>query len=352
LDVEIYGYLKLDAAYDTSRTTPGNYTVWVDSEASNKNDNEFNMTANQTRLGFRVKGPDDGVLRTSGRAEIDFYGSGAGENKAKIQMRHAYLKLDWPKEDFSIIAGQTSDLISPLVPGTLNYTVLWDAGNIGYRRPQLRFTKGFALNNGVNMETAFALARTIGDSFQDESGEDSGFPSLQGRVGLTFPLFSYKPTTVGASAHWGEETYDTADVDTWSINFDLFQPINEWLSIKGEVFTGENLDTYFGGIGQGVNQTTYGEISSKGGWVAASLGPWDKWRFNLGIGVDDVDAGDIDASLSTQNRTLNRSIFGNAIYSINKNTDVGFELSQWHTERKGQRDADNLRAQMSFIYKF
>jgi hypothetical protein len=49
---------------------------------------------------------------------------------------------------------------------------------------------------------------------------------------------------------------------------------------------------------------------------------------------------------------LNRSIFGNVVYALNKNTDIGLELSQWHTERKGQSDADALRAQMSFIYKF
>ena len=111
---------------------------------------------------------------------------------------------------------------------------------------------------------------------------------------------------------------------------------------------GENLDTYFGGIGQGLNTSTGRGIGTRGGWIAGSLGPWDRWRFNLGIGVDDVDVGDVAAG----QRTLNRSFFGNAIYSINKSADVGFELSQWHTERKSERDADDLRAQMSFIYKF
>ena len=50
LDVQFYGYIKADASHDSSRTTTGNYVVYVDSEATRKNDSEFNLTANETRL--------------------------------------------------------------------------------------------------------------------------------------------------------------------------------------------------------------------------------------------------------------------------------------------------------------
>lgn len=366
LDIQLYGYLKLDASYDTSRTSPGNYVKWVDSETTGNNDNEFNMTARQTRLGMRITGPEKDGIKTSGRVEIDFYEGGA-ENKPRIMMRHVYLKIDWPEDQFNIIAGQTSDVISPLNPSTLNYSVLWWTGNIGYRRPQIRLTKTFSLTSDVDLKLEGAIARTIGDdelvtTADAKSGEDAGFPSLQGRVSLKFPWLGYKPTTVGFSGHWGKEEYDNTattatseEFETWSVNFDLTQPINKWLTIKGEFFNGENLDAYLGGIGQGVRSTTSADITtyheairSKGGWLAASLGPWQKWRFNLGAGLDDVDNGNVNVA----DRTQNSSVFANAIYSINKNTEIGFEISQWHTERKGQSDADNLRAQTSFIYKF
>lgn len=357
LDLQLYGYIKLDGSYDTSRTNTGNFVTWVDSEVGNRDDNEFSMTAKQTRLGMNIYGPDDGNLKTSGKVEVDFYGSAGAENKGNIQMRHAYMKLDWPDRDFNIIAGQTSDLISPLNPSTLNYTVLWDAGNIGYRRPQIRLTKGIDLDDERHLEAAVAISRTIGDDRflsaainNPQSGEDSGIPTVQGRLGLTFPWLDYKPTTLGVSGHWGKEDYDTVskERDTWSLNVDFDQPINDKLSIKAEGFIGENLDTYFGGIGQGLNTATGKVIGSRGGWVAASLGPWDKIRYNVGVGVDDVKDGDV----AVNQRTMNRSIFGNVIYALNKNTDIGVELSQWHTERRGQSDADALRAQMSFIYKF
>jgi hypothetical protein len=360
LDIQLYGYLKLDAAYDSSRIDDGNFAKWVDPENERDNDNQFNMTANQSRFGVQINGPDDEPVKASGRAEVDFYGGGS-ENKSHLMMRHAYMKLDWPEDRFTIIAGQTSDVISPLYPSTVNYSVGWWTGNIGYRRPQLRLTKQLALGCDTDLKLEGALARTIGrDNMltpKSESGEDAGFPSFQARASVTLPLFGAQKTTVGVSGHWGEEEYDIAggekDFQTWSLNLDLTQPVNEWLSIKGELFTGENLSAYLGGVGQGVITDTskpnfYKEIGSSGGWIAAALGPWDKVRFNIGTGMDDVDAGQINSG----DRTLNRSVFGNIIYSANKNTDIGFELSHWRTEYYGHGDADAIRAQTSLMYKF
>ena len=360
LDIQLYGFIKLDAAYDSSRMSFGNYARWVESEASNDNDNEFNMTANETRLGLKISGPEDDGVKTSGVLEIDFFEDSTATNKARIMMRHAYMKIDWPEDRFSIIAGQTWDVISPLNPSTLNYSVQWWAGNIGYRRPQIRLTKSFALTSDIDLTLQGAIARTVGisNSFDTpgDSGEDAGFPGVQGRASLKFPLLGYKPTVLGVSGHWAKEELDDASprkerhFDSWSLNLDLVQPINKWITVKGELFTGENLSAYLGGIGQGINTTTHKEIGSTGGWIAASLGPWDKWRFNVGVSADDVDNSDV-AGNSTL-REYNSSIFGNAIYSINKNTQVGFELSQWRTKYAGSGDADSIRAQTSFIYKF
>lgn len=364
LDIQLYGFLKLDSAYDSSRIENGNYAKWVTSESTNDNDDQFNMTANQTRLGMLINGPDNGNMKTSGRVELDFYGGG-DENKSRLMMRHAYFKMDWPEKRLNIIAGQTSDVISPLLPSTVNYSVCWWTGNIGYRRPQLRLTKEMRFNKDVDLKFEGALARTIGRSDAvaapngTESGEDKGFPSLQARVSMKLPLYKQKQATIGFSGHWGEEEYDlntagnNKEFKTWSLNMDFEQPINNKLTIKGEVFTGENLDAYLGGIGQGVITDTtksiyYKEIGSSGGWIAASLGPWNNKRFNFGIASDDADNSDIN----TGDRALNRSVFGNMYYALNKQTEVAFELSHWRTEYIGPGDGESLRAQLAFIYKF
>ncbi len=361
LDIQLYGFLKLDAAYDSSRTDDGNYAKWVERENTNGDDEQFNMTANQSRFGMNITSLGDGAVKTSGRAEVDFYGGGS-QNKAHLMMRHAYMKLDWPADKFSIIAGQTSDVISPLVPTTVNYSVAWWAGNIGYRRAQIRLTKVLGLDSDVDLKLEGAIARTIGRdntllAGTLDSGEDSGRPTLQGRASVSMPIFCSKPATIGFSGHYGKEEYDITatggheDFRSWSLNVDFLQPVNSWLTIKSELFTGENLDAYLGGIGQGVTLTganVYDEIGSHGGWVAASLGPWGGQRCNTGIAMDDVDRGDVNEGA----RTLNRSVFANMFCAIDKNAEFALELSHWKTDYAGNGDADSVRFQTAFIYKF
>jgi hypothetical protein len=353
LDIQFYGYVKADASYDNSRTVPGNYVLYVDSEEANNNDNEFNLTANQTRLGFNVNGPQSGRIKTSGRVEVDFYGDSDDQNRAQIQMRHAYVNLDWADSGFSLLAGQTSDVISPLLPFTLNYSVLWYTGNIGYRRPQIRATQEITLEGDRTLLLQGAMTRTIStDPLITEAGEDRGFPTLQGRAALTTPLFAPGPTTVGLSSHWGQEEYDNlggARFNTWSVNLDATQPLTDSTSLKGELFSGENLSTYLGGIGQGVNTTRQREISSCGGWFALNIKPENKWTYNVGAGFEDVDAADVE----DDDRTANSSLFGNAVYAINDHADVGAEISHWRTHYKNQsKVADDIRLQLAFIYKF
>lgn len=362
LDIQIYGYLKLDAAYDDSQINNGDFAQWVMPENTNDDDNQFNMTANETRLGVRINGPDNGQMETSGRVELDFYGGG-DENKSHLMMRHAYMKLYWPAERFSILAGQTSDVISPLLPSTVNYSVGWWVGNIGYRRPQIRLTKEIGLDTDIDLKLEGALARTIGRDNINlagtlDSGEDEGFPTLQGRASVTLPVFGPGDTTVGISGHWGHEEYDTTvygdheDFTTWSLNFDLTQPVCENVTIQAELFTGDNLDAYLGGIGQGVttaagpNQNE--EIGSSGGWIAAGLGPWDDIRYNVGVAMDDVDRSNVQPG----DRTLNRSIFGNMFYALSEHVEWALELSHWRTEYRGGGDGDSLRIQTALIYKF
>jgi len=364
LDVQLYGYIKLDAAFDGARTSVGNFARWVETEHFNGSDHQFNMTAKQTRLGMKIKGPDVGTAKTTGQVEIDFYGNGS-ENKPEPFIRHAFMKIDWPERRFSIIAGQTWDVISPLNAPTLNYSVLWWVGNIGYRRPQIRATQEFTIAENVDLKLEVALARTIGHDHTfdpGDTGEDSGMPTIQGRASVTFPLFGEKRTTVGVSGHYGKEEYDLAadgshmNVASWSANLDVHMPINDWLTVQGELFTGQDLDTYLGGIGQGVDVlgNSITELESCGGWIAATLGPWDKWRFNVGAGVDSVNDKGFSApsTLASPKRTFNSCIFGNVIYALNANTSIGVEISHWRTEYHQQGAGDSFRFQTSFIYKF
>lgn len=353
LDLEWYGYVKLDFAYDGSETTPGQFAKWAVPGADG---GEVEVTLNQTRLGLRVKGSGESRLRGSGRVEIDLYGH---VDDPDPRIRHAYVELAWPESKFDIIIGQTSDVISPLYPSTLNYTVAWWAGNIGFRRPQIRLTKRFEAGAGRELKLEGALTHNIYDTrIGSVSGEDAGI-AAQGRVSFRFPGAGAAPVTLGVSGHRAAEKFPTGvtsrECDSWSANVDLSLPLAETVRFESELFTGKSLSPYLGGAGQGVSldsmpgtDSLHG-IHSRGGWVALRIVPreWAKIRFNVGFSVDDV----ADDDLSAGGRELNRSLFANTTYRLRPQMDLGLELSHWTTLYQERDKCEALRTQVSLIYR-
>jgi len=371
LQIQVYGYIKLDAAFDTHQTSTGNFTRWVNSEQMRKDDSQFSATANQTRLGIKITNPEDTTIKTSGRVEVDFYGNGAGENRPGILVRHAYLLLECPESKMSLLAGQTSDVISPLVPSTVNYIVQWWGGNIGYRRAQIRLTKDFDVSEDKVLKIQAALARSIGHDTRlapvKDAGQDAGYPGVQARAALTSPLIGGRKATLGVSGHFQPEEYDVnatgrhINLCSWSANVDLLLPVTDSVTVKAEGFIGKNLDQFLGGIGQGIEPrpvpppapaaappvTSVSEIRSAGGWVAVTCDPEGPWVFNVGVGGEQIDEQDVTVAAT---RTLNGSAFLNAWYNITKNARVAAEISNWYTQYKRMGSGNSLRFQIAFIY--
>jgi hypothetical protein len=293
----------------------------------------LNITARQSRLGLDITAPDYNGFKTKGKVEVDFYGDGSAvhENKAEPMLRQAYLETT--RGGISILAGQTSDLISPLNPSTLNYTVGWGVGNIGYRRAQLRLSYNKGFDEFTGLLTQIALARSTGLTNEDldgntvNDGDDSGFPSVQGRFALTTKGFEGKKNVIGISGHFGREEADWAgaetDLDSWSGNIDFVIPLSERFTLSGEAFTGENLDDYFGGILQGVNTTTRNEISTTGMWSQINFAVNKELQYNAGFGIDNPDTDDIN----TGNRDKNSFYFINTMYKVLPVLTIGFEYS-------------------------
>jgi len=367
LDLQLYGMIKLDAAHDDSRVNNGNFARWVESESVLNNDRHFNLTANQTRLGVDISAPQIDGIRTSAKVEADFYGAGTGENKPELMLRHAYVQADWPDWKFTIIAGQTFDIISPLSPNTVNYSVGWWQGNVGYRRPQIRLVKTIGLDEGVDLKLEGGISRTITgrkyvfkESTDPDTGADAGFPTTAGRVSLSFPVWEKQQATIGVSGHYGQEEVhatnllSSAEYATWSINVDVRLPITKWFLLQAEGFIGENFDSYLGGIGQGINLTLNKEIHTMGGWIAATVTPNSSWQFNVGAGVDNPNNSDLSAGTSTVNdpRTSNYFMFGNTFYTLTTNLQLALEVSYLRTTYKSFAPGDAWRQQLAVIYKF
>ncbi|MFI4910722.1 MAG: DcaP family trimeric outer membrane transporter [Sedimentisphaeraceae bacterium JB056] len=358
IDLDIYGFMRYDMAYDNSDVQSffgGAGNGWALPENMDNNDDSFESTARVSRFGIKAQCESENGMLVNGVIEVDFCGGGS-ESSSELRMRHGYVKLDWPDSGFSLLAGQTWDVISPLYPTMVDAAVGWFSGNIGFRRPQLRLTQICQLNEDSSLELTGAISRPADDSTYPtgtSSGPDSGQPNVQSRIALTAPMFFNKKATLGLSGHFGKDEHDfntggDEEQESWSFNVDFAQPINEQFTFKGEFFTGDNLDSYLGGINQGVNRTTLEEIESVGGWASICYKPLKKWLFNVGVAIEDLNSED----LNTGDREYNQSTFANCIYLLDKHVSTGLELQHNRTEYKDSTNGNSTRAQMMIMYSF
>ena len=368
----LYGFASLNAAYEDSKSNNGNFANFVAaSDITNENDGGWHLTPNLTRIGVNLSSGDDTTyFKANGKVEVDFYGGGSANNP-NPRLRHGYGEISFGKTGFSILGGQTWDVISPLVTPTLNAGVLNNSGDAGLRRAQLRLTEKFPVAGG-SLDIAAAVVRTIGENqpynttSASETGTDADIPTFQGRIGIAVPLWvKDKKFGLGVSGHYGKEEIDLDDtgeakeIPTWSANVDLNLPITGTIAVLGEGFIGENLDTYAAGIGRGFTANandpeSVKSIKAYGGWFALQAKLIQKLAVNAGAGLDKLDRDDIE---TVGGREQNISVFANATYNLTDAFSLGFEYLHIQTDyltagTQKVKEADLNRYQLSATYGF
>ncbi len=355
-----YGFLWANMVYETERSNVGDYTLWVFSP-DDQGEDAFHINARSTRIGFDVAGPRlggcFGCAKSGGKVEIDFHGNFAVENKPGVLLRHAYWEV---KDDsYRFVAGQTWDVISPLNPGSIMYSVYWGGGNIGYRRAQFRLERYLQLTDSTLLTLQGSINTDAGTDIgraTPSTGDHAGWPVVEGRVALTMDNWNScaKPITIGLSGHIGEQIFDFAGADdtarrTWSGNIDLRVPITKRLGFQGEIYTGENMSTFLGGIFQGVNAGTRRSVRDSGGWMELWYKLSPRLHTHWGYGFDDPE--DVDLSAASD-RTYNRFYFGNLVYDATKKLTFGVEVSSWETRFVNQTPGEDVRFEFMAKYGF
>lgn len=372
---KLYGFARLDLQHDDSRPNNTQTIGWILSEdptapatvgAGGPNRSDFTMHPRLTRLGVDFDGgtlDSLGGPKITGKVEIDFFNNGlAGqsESRSALRMRHAWLKLAWDR--FSVLAGQTNDVISPLFPIVNADLVMWGAGNLGDRRPQLRFEYAPPANEvgtiaqaevgltGADDNQDLDSPGTFGAGFRD--GETSGLPTLQARFAQRFALGDAKPE-VGIWAHRAWEHPDTTFAgedrfDSEAFGVDVSLPIyKDVVGFKGEWWTGKNVDDVRGGIFQGVNKTTGEEIESKGGFAELSYKVCDRMTAYVGFSNDNPDNADVGAQGRAENVIKYAALRWNY-----KPLSLGLEYLDWTTKYVGLSDGDDNRVAAFLQYSF
>jgi len=333
LTITPYGFFKLDMSYDTDLMSAGNFARWANPQAEEAIPTT-NITAKQSRFGMNIIKGD-----INGKVEIDFYGVGTTENKGGVLLRKAYAEAKF--NHFTLRAGQDADIISPLVPSTVNYPVAWWAGNIGYRRPMLK-----VFGNCNKVSWAVGLARNIGSDIGEDGIDDGAagiLPEIQGRLAAKL-MDNY---TIGLSGHFAQldGLGDIGKYESWSGNLDLNLVITPKITISGEAFVGSNIAGMLGGI---ANASTIDGIDTQGGWVNLKIKPSKDLSLSVGFSMDNP----CDCDLEDGMRSKNTMIFANAYQNLLQGFLIGIEISNWTTEYKNMDTASALRGQIAFLYTF
>jgi hypothetical protein len=185
---ELYGFVEFDTIHDSTESfndLAGNGIISRGNYAASHQRTIFSVR--NSRLGFKLKGPDTEMLKTSAIIEMDFLGnqpspvSEAGfVTSPTFRIRHFALKLDTPF--VNILLGQYWQLFgwqSSFHPNTVELQGV--PGQIYSRSPQIRLSHVFA-SQPVNVEVAVAAVRP--------AQRDSSIPD--GQAGLKVVLNDWK----------------------------------------------------------------------------------------------------------------------------------------------------------------
>ncbi|HYC77187.1 MAG TPA: hypothetical protein VEI02_06115 [Planctomycetota bacterium] len=358
--IRFYGFLRTDAYYSTGRFNDPHLPQWVLREGDGtggtvlSNDDEFTYDVRLTRFAFDLNAGKAAGAELTGKLETDFANtpvksvatSGSpvtsvrevrDESRHTPRIRLAYLNADFG--DVAIRVGQDWDTIAPLNPAVNAETLLWNAGNLGDRRPMATFM----WDGGDAAETSFQLKISAGltsavdaadiDANGQKDGWDAGHPHLQARFGVATPGWvDKKMINAGAWAYWARSEADTNVYDGdnhahgWAFGYDVVLPIIDCLSFRSEGFVGQALADVRGGIAQSFNGAG-DEISTWGGWAELEF-RCDELTLSVGVSIDNPDNDDLAAG----GRDKNWTMYLGAKYDLGGGWMVGADAIYWETQ--------------------
>lgn len=331
--VNFYGHIKSDFSYDKRGVAGDDYMQYVASGRSL--DRDFRASARGTRFGLDIGDGD----KISAKIETDLLGDDTGN--AGMRLRHAYIAVKDGKWEF--LAGQTWHLLPLEFSGTNNEFALGHSGVLWMRTSQLRAT----YKADDRLSFAAAMARPTRAPV-DNNGTASGLPQAQAQV--QYRAGKARFTLMGAYGKWRNTTdMKTGEVQLLDLGYNI--PLGSVLTLNGQVWTGQNLYDFLGGIGQ----MGYGadEVKASGGFANLAIKPAGRLSYNLAYGVDNPVDSTVPASATA--RTKNTTMMANASCVAYEKITVTLEAARQTTEYKlttGYAELDNLHYQLSFRFPF
>jgi hypothetical protein len=342
--VSFYGFILAEFLYSdsqlssfgTNNNTPASYNTNIvgfnrvqDETIQGNNDGFISATLQNTRFGFMLEPYDfNGKnFKVDARLEMDFFSTGnlsAGMLAPRI--RRAYAGIG--QERWHVLLGQEWDLFSPLNPATFNVGAnLWRQGNLGFRRPQIRFT----FKQPIGEESGIKVAASVNLPSNSMSSADPAnttcIPMGQGSLGFwtKLPAGKFWAYITGVYYRNRNAAAGASDINNWGVAASILAPAHKFFNFAGEFHYGYSLGTMFSGGATTTRQRTvegWGQIKSK----------WLKWfETNVGYGGEFLKSSQVAAGFVKRNQL----VFANLKFKPHRTFHVGPEYNYLRTNYQG-----------------
>lgn len=211
-DWELVGYTKLETWWDSAEINKNlSGPLQRRNAAVPNNWGRIGMTAQSSRFGLKINGPEVLGAKTQGYIEIDFDPAQdvrqSASNSYTPRMRHAWFRMDWPG-GWQLLMGQYWGVFCDFYPETINDGPFQNHGQATQRIPQIRMTyttgpwtfsglagvpynpagdnQTAAVNNLAGGAVVLPGSNTVGGSLSGGTtglwGSNSVLPQFQGQV--------------------------------------------------------------------------------------------------------------------------------------------------------------------------
>lgn len=333
-DIKMYGFVKVDAMYNSGNAD----SDLLPTVATAGSRNTFEMTAQETRIGFNISGPGLDDIKTSAKIETDFFGGGGSAN---LRLRRAFVKADFGN-GWSALLGQEWDTGNlNVLPKVLNFRTLGGAGWPWGRRAQARVSKviTFSPYDSLTLEAAIA----------DPATANVSVPSAQWNIQYARKM-EHGTAKLGFHGYAGKTEMTTTSSKEYDDNLfavSAVLPIGEILTLQGQYYMGEALDSA-SSFGSAINTSLDTPIEKQGGFAQVKAAVTDRLTATGGFGWEQHENKDLALFTAESNLTY----FGNLFYKFADPLLLGMEYQRIKTDYKGTADASLDRIQFSAIFLF
>lgn len=349
--VDLYGFVAAQFFWGTAKTQlyGGLNSMAAQSRVTDKatiaGDNAwFGATPQNSRIGLNWTGSKVGEKTyIGGIAEIDFVNVLNTTNYGTSpipRIRHLSLSL-WG-DKWLLLAGQNWDIFSPLNTNSLSLgNNIWYQGNMGFRRPQLRFTYKFLEDDKDLFQGTISANHPANTDDLWNGSTDGAFPYGEWAVQYSRKVKEGEVIT-GISGAVGGNRVSGRYAKTWGIAASLAIPLHKILKLSGEFQYGCNLGNFLTYAG------TTADIKDMAGWGQIYSNWHPKFDTTIGYGVDNMARAHVAAAGVQRNQIF----FGNFRFKPFKPFYFGVEYDYMRTNYRGDGTSTASVIFSNIVYSF